>query len=81
MTRDPRTAGTMVNCSYCRTPLDPEHPNTYRRVHAWERRSLSVSRRSASDVVLRERQQEFACSECVRRLKAGLPVMQEELAV
>lgn len=45
---------TYVNCLYCKAPIRPDDPNTYRRVVAWERRSLTPSRRSGSDLVLRE---------------------------
>lgn len=74
-----RLAGTYVNCSECRTPLDPTGPNTYRRVIAWEKKSISASRRSGADVVLREHLEEFCCADCVRRLKRGVAPLQAVL--
>jgi hypothetical protein len=68
-----------VNCRECRAPLLPDDPNTYVRVTAWERKSASPSRRGGSDVVLRQRLEEFLCSTCVAQAKRGLAPLQESL--
>lgn len=70
---------TWVNCLHCRAPLEPDAPNTYVRITAWERKSATPSRRGGSDVVLRERLEEFACETCIRQLKRGVAPMQATL--
>lgn len=69
----------LANCTECKAPLDPSGPNTYVRIKAWERKSLSASRRSGADVVLREHLEEFCCSHCVERLKRGVAPLQAVL--
>jgi len=69
------------NCTYCRAPVEPDASTTYTRVTAWERKSASASRRSGSDIVCRERQEEFACSTCIRQMKRGVAPVQGMLCV
>ena len=71
----------MRTCSLCGKPVDPASKQTYRRVQGWEKRSLSSSRRSGSDIVLREQVGEFACGVCIERAKSGLAPSQEALAL
>jgi hypothetical protein len=66
-----------VTCAFCNAPVDPA--NCYRRIVAWEKKSLLPSRRGGADVVLREHQPEFACTSCVGRLRDGLSVEQGSL--
>jgi len=69
---------TYVNCLYCKAPLDPDGPNVLRKVHAWEHKSQAASRRSGSDLVLREvyKPEVWACSGCVRKLRRGVALEQ-----
>lgn len=75
----------LVNCTECKAPLDPDAPGTLRRVTAWERKSASTTRRSGSDLLLREPfknasgRREYLCETCVRRLKRGVQPLQGQL--
>jgi hypothetical protein len=68
-----------ARCYYCVNAIDPHHPTTYRRVMGWERKALGASRKSGSDIVLREPREEFACRTCIDRLKRGVSVDQGSL--
>lgn len=68
-----------VPCFYCQTPVNALAPSTYRRVVGWERKALAASRKSGSDIALREPRDEYACDTCVGRLRAGVSVAQEPL--
>lgn len=67
----------MILCIFCQQGCDPA--NCYRRIVAWEKKSLLPSRRGGADVVLREHQPEFACTACMGRLRDGLSPSQESL--
>lgn len=68
-----------VVCTYCRDDFDDAV--AYRRVIGWERKAAAdTSRRGGSDITLREHRDEFACPECITRLRSGLNVAQEALA-
>lgn len=69
----------MTNCAECRKPVNPADPNTYQRVIGWERKALASSRKSGSDIVLREQRQEFAHAHCIHRRKLGLNPQQESM--
>jgi hypothetical protein len=56
-----------------------EESTAYRRVSGWERKAVAESRKSGSDIVLRETSGELACSSCISRLRLGLNVQQEAL--
>lgn len=71
-----RAAEMLANCTHCHTPLDPDAHTTYTRVLAWERKSATPSRRSGSDLVLRERLEEYACSTCVAQMRRGVAPVQ-----
>lgn len=67
-----------VACSFCREPVDPA--SSYRRVSGWERKAYGrTSRKGGSDIVLRESHDEFACSACITRIKAGINAEQGAL--
>lgn len=66
-----------MKCSLCSCEVD--QANCYRRILAWERKSLTPSRRGGADVVLREHLDEVACTVCVGRLRDGVSVAQESL--
>lgn len=59
-------------CSYCGTAIDPLARATYRRVVGWERKAISASRKSGSDITLREPRDEYACPSCISRLQSSL---------
>lgn len=56
-------------CDICKDSLDPG--NAYQRVCGWEQPGRGAGGRSGSSLVLRERQQEWACQKCITRLRAG----------
>lgn len=64
-----------ARCFYCRTEIDPHSRYTYQRIVGWHRAGKS----GGSDISLREKRQEFACSICIDRLKAGLSPAQGSL--
>ena len=66
-------------CVYCRIAVDPRSHGTWRRVVGWERKADAASRKSGSDIALREAREEFACNACIALLKAGLSTRQESL--
>lgn len=66
-----------VRCGIC-GELVPESL-LYRRVTGWERKAKSASRKGGSDIMLREPLDEYACSACIARLRAGINVGQESL--
>lgn len=57
------------NCIYCKVPVNPRLPTTYRRIEGWEQKAQSAIRRSGSDVLLREPRDEYACEACIVKLK------------
>lgn len=68
-----------VACSFCGEPVDTAS-NVYRRVSGWERKAYGrTSRKGGSDIVLREAHDEYACSACITRTKAGINVGQRAL--
>jgi DNA-directed RNA polymerase subunit RPC12/RpoP len=68
-----------ANCSRCKSTVVPDAPSTLRRVIAWEKKATAASRRSASDVVLREPAEpaEYLCSPCSHAIKAGVAPLQQ----
>ena len=70
-----------MNCSICSQPVDPSSPTTLVRVQGWERRALGAHRRGGSDIVMRERLDEFAHGSCVERAKSGIAPTQGALSV
>lgn len=68
-----------VPCSFCSKPVDPFSRFTWRRVVGWERKAAAASRKSGSDIALREPRDEYACDVCVGKLRNGLAPMQEGL--
>ncbi|MBA3565238.1 MAG: hypothetical protein H0W31_00095 [Actinobacteria bacterium] len=66
-----------VSCTFCSQTLDESF--AYRLISGWERKATAQSRRGGSDVVLRKAHDEFACTACIARFKAGINVHQETL--
>jgi hypothetical protein len=58
-------------CSYCGEPIDPFSKFTWRRIEGWERKATAESRRSGSDIALREPRDEYACDVCISKRKNG----------
>jgi hypothetical protein len=69
----------VTTCHFCGIEIAANDHTAYRRVVGWERKATTQSRRSGSDIVLREATGEIACENCIRRLKLGLNVTQEGL--
>jgi hypothetical protein len=68
-----------ATCTYCGGVVDLQPGQHYQRTVGWERKSQAASRKSGSDIVLREQRDEFACSTCIFRLQHGLAAEQESL--
>lgn len=66
-------------CAYCGEPVDPSSRFTWRRVVGWERKAVAMSRKSGSDIALREPRDEYAHDHCIGRAKANLAPGQEAL--
>jgi len=64
--------GRTTACFYCGEPVDPFSRFTWRRVVGWERKATAVSRKSGSDIALREPRDEYACDVCISRLKLNV---------
>ena len=60
-----------MHCTYCKRPIDPRPGYHHQRTIGWERKAVAAARRSGSDIVLRERLNEFACNGCVEERKLG----------
>jgi hypothetical protein len=67
-----------LRCFFCGQPVDSRR-SSYRRITGWERKALSESRKSGSDIVLREALDDYAHPGCIARVKAGLNAGQESL--
>jgi hypothetical protein len=65
---------------YCSADVDPRSPSVWRRVVGWERKALGASRKSGSDIALREARDEYACDGCIRKIKLGVAPTQGVLA-
>ena len=66
-------------CALCREPVDPLSQFTYRRIVGWERKATASSRKSGSDIALREPRDEFAHGHCVSLAKQNLAPGQASL--
>lgn len=64
-------------CHYCGAPVDTSR--AFQRITGWQRKSQLASRKRGSDVVLRQTTDEWACEDCVTRLREGLPIEQGSL--
>lgn len=68
-------------CQLCGDPIDPLSPYVWRRVVGWERKAMSESRKSGSDIRLREPRNEYAHDHCIELNKAGVNVRQQTIGV
>lgn len=66
------TKPVLVACVYCGATMDPLTEYVWRRTCGWERKARGSSRKSGSDIVLRQSREKFACDSCVQRLKRGI---------
>jgi hypothetical protein len=64
-------------CHYCGKPVAERL--AYRRIAGWEQKGISATRRSGSDIILREPLSEFACRSCIIDRKYGRTAGQERL--
>jgi hypothetical protein len=65
-------------CHFCGQPIYTTR-SSYRRVQGWERKAFAESRKSGSDIVLREPLDDYAHAGCIARVRAGLNAGQESL--
>lgn len=70
-----------VPCSYCGGPMDPSSPLVWRLVVGWERKATAQSRKSGSDIVLRQPREKYACDGCIGRMRMGLSPGQQGLGL
>jgi hypothetical protein len=68
-----------MTCRYCKGEVDPQDRTAVQRVVGWERKGSSSSRRGGSDILLRERREEFAHAVCVSMQQRGLNALQGSL--
>ena len=66
-------------CALCGEPVDPHSSFTYRRIVGWERKATGATRKSGSDIALREPRDEFAHGHCVSLAKQNLSPGQASL--
>jgi hypothetical protein len=72
--------GMTAPCTYCGRPVDPTSRYTWHRVQGWERKAhMSSTRRGGSDISLRQAIDEYACDQCIGRLKSGVSPVQDSL--
>jgi hypothetical protein len=64
----------------CGTEVDPNMRGTWRQIIGWEHKSpKSSSRRGGSDISMREPTGQYACDQCMMRVKSGLSPQQGAL--
>ena len=63
-------------CQFCGEPVDPLDKSTWRRIQGWERKAQGPTRRSGSDIALREPLEEYAHSSCIVLEKVGVGARQ-----
>lgn len=68
----------MTSCSICNRPI-VDINRCFHRVAGWERKAQVASRKSGSDIVLREPTGELACEDCIRKIKLGIGAGTSEL--
>jgi hypothetical protein len=66
-------------CALCGQPVDPTSNTTFQRVIGWQRKAITASRKSGSDIVMRERLEDVAHGHCVELARSGVSVAQESL--
>lgn len=66
-------------CHYCGSQVDPTAPDVWHRVIGWERKATAASRRSGSDIALREPFEEFACHGCIKLKQDGISPTQRAM--
>jgi hypothetical protein len=68
------------SCAYCGRVIGADEPYD-QRVVGWERKAGAASRKSGSDILLRERRDEFAHRHCVDTAARGLAPTQAAMPV
>jgi len=66
-------------CPFCGETVDPLDSNTWRRVQGWEHKAKGVTRKSGSDIALREPVEAYAHNGCIVLAKSGLSAHQAGL--
>ena len=68
--------GPGYTCHFCGEPIDPLSPTTWRRVQGWEHKAQAATRRSGSDIALREPLDDYAHNACIKLEKTGVGALQ-----
>lgn len=68
------------SCTFCGCGVI-DSAVVFTRVTGWQTKGTTASRKSGSDIVLREATGEVACAACIARLKAKVPAGQESFDV
>lgn len=63
-------------CEFCGNNVDPDNRLTYRKVTGWEHPRQAGG---TNALALRETHDVFACSPCIDKQRAGIPVGQTSL--
>jgi len=66
-------------CAFCGDPIDPASRYIWRRIVGWERKASGVTRKSGSDIALREPRDEYACNACIASRRGRVSAGQESL--
>lgn len=66
-----------VICMYCRTTIDSNGNGTWQRGTGWFPQRKSA--RGSHSATMVKREAEYACSECIDKLKLGIPAGQMRL--
>lgn len=69
-----------ASCHFCGCGI-LDSARIYARVSGWQTKGTGESRKSGSDIVLREPTGEVACAACITRLKAKIPAGQESFDI
>lgn len=64
-----------ATCTFCGKEVNPQSRQTYTRVVGWHR----PGKAGGSDIVLRQLLNEWACPQCVDKVRWGVNVGQESL--
>lgn len=66
-----------ASCHYCGAEMNVRF--MWKRIQGWEAKAQAGSRKSGSDIVLREPTGELACETCIGRLRRGVSPEQGKL--
>lgn len=71
-----------MKCQFCPKEItDPTGRGFFERVTGWQTKGAAESRKGGSDIVLREGTGEFACGECILKMKQKVNAAQAALDI